>query len=137
MKKLLVSLLLVTPMMAFAGPKKAAKEGFKLIHVAELQKWMDKDAAAVHVFDANTDEVRKSDGLIPGAVALASSSSYETTVLPENKAEKVVFYCANTACMASHTAAKRAAEAGYTEVYVMADGIQGWKKAGKKTVPQS
>jgi len=36
--------------------------------------------------------------------------------------------------MASHGAARRAAKAGYPNVYVMPDGIDGWVKAGKKTV---
>ncbi len=35
--------------------------------------------------------------------------------------------------MASHTAAGRAVKAGYTDVSVMIDGIQGWKAAGKPT----
>jgi rhodanese-related sulfurtransferase len=33
--------------------------------------------------------------------------------------------------MASHAAARRAVQAGYTKVSVMADGITGWKDAGK------
>jgi len=36
--------------------------------------------------------------------------------------------------MASHAAAREAAQLGYTRVYVMPDGIQGWLKAGKPTV---
>jgi rhodanese-related sulfurtransferase len=34
--------------------------------------------------------------------------------------------------MASHEAARRAVGAGYTNVEVMADGIKGWKEAGKE-----
>jgi rhodanese-related sulfurtransferase len=34
--------------------------------------------------------------------------------------------------MASHAAARRAVNAGYKNVMVMADGIVGWKEAGKK-----
>ncbi len=33
--------------------------------------------------------------------------------------------------MASHAAARRAVKAGYMDVSVMADGIAGWKEAGK------
>ncbi len=33
--------------------------------------------------------------------------------------------------MASHEAARRATQAGYTDVSVMADGIFGWKDAGQ------
>lgn len=36
--------------------------------------------------------------------------------------------------MASHEAARRAVEAGYKNVDVMADGIVGWKAAGEPTV---
>ncbi len=35
--------------------------------------------------------------------------------------------------MASHEAARRAVKAGYTDVSVMADGIEGWKNAGMRT----
>jgi len=34
--------------------------------------------------------------------------------------------------MASHEAARRAAKAGFSKVYVMPDGIDGWIAAGKK-----
>jgi len=33
--------------------------------------------------------------------------------------------------MASHEAARRAVQNGYTDVSVMADGLMGWKAAGK------
>jgi rhodanese-related sulfurtransferase len=33
--------------------------------------------------------------------------------------------------MASHEAARRAVEAGYTDVNVMVDGIMGWSAAGR------
>ena len=35
--------------------------------------------------------------------------------------------------MASHSAAREAAQLGYVNVWVMPDGIQGWVKAGRKT----
>ncbi|HEY6419224.1 MAG TPA: hypothetical protein VIX59_09490 [Candidatus Binataceae bacterium] len=33
--------------------------------------------------------------------------------------------------MASHEAARRAVDAGYSDVSVMVDGIQGWRDAGQ------
>jgi rhodanese-related sulfurtransferase len=33
--------------------------------------------------------------------------------------------------MASHEAARRAVDAGYSDVSVMSDGIMGWNQAGK------
>ena len=35
--------------------------------------------------------------------------------------------------MASHEAARRAVEAGYTDVNVMADGLTGWVESGRPT----
>ena len=46
---------------------------------------------------------------------------------------KVVFYCANEQCGASHKAAARAVLAGWSDVAVMPAGIAGWKNAGKPT----
>jgi rhodanese-related sulfurtransferase len=38
-------------------------------------------------------------------------------------------------CGASHVAAERAIEAGYSDVAVLPDGIKGWKQAGQATTP--
>lgn len=145
MKQIFNFVLLAGLALAFstANAKKAAttaapekKEAFKLIDVKELSSWIEKDKAGTHIFDANNNETRTKDGVIPGAKILNSVAEYDTTAtLPADKKAKLVFYCANTQCMASHEAAKRATDAGYTSVFVMADGIQGWKKAGKTTEP--
>ena len=118
---------------AFYVLPSGASEAFTLIGVAELEGFMKTDQNAIHIYDANNDSTRKAEGMIPTAQALASSSHYDVATLPKDKDSKVVFYCANTQCMASHDAAKVAAKAGYKKVFVMADGIQGWKKAGKTT----
>lgn len=130
-------LIATTPL--FAGSLVLAKDttvkttSFRVIHVNDLEQMMKTDAANVHVFDANNEKTRMNDGLIPTAVTLDSSSHYAVTNLPSDKNSKLVFYCANTECTASHDAAKVAMKAGYPNVYVMVDGIQGWKKAGKPT----
>jgi hypothetical protein len=59
-----------------------------------------EQAATLHqsgavFFDANTDDYRAKNGVVPGAVLLASSSKYEVALLPEDKAKPVVFYCSN------------------------------------------
>ena len=109
-------------------------DNFKLIHVSDLTQMMTTDTTHVAIFDANTDDTRKVNGIIPGAKLLTSSKSYDIAkTLPTDKTTQLVFYCVNTACMASHAAAARAATAGYKNVSVMADGIQGWKKSGQKT----
>ncbi len=83
--------------------------------------------------DANGQKTRSEKGVIPGALLLTSSGSYELKELPADKASKLVFYCANEKCNASTQAAKKALEAGYTDVAVMPQGISGWKEAGQPT----
>lgn len=90
-------------------------------------------AKEVQPVDANGSELRAKIGVIPGATLLTSASRYELSELPADKTKKLVFYCANEQCSASHMAAKRAREAGYQDVAVMPAGIMGWKKAGKAT----
>jgi rhodanese-related sulfurtransferase len=71
-------------------------------------------------------------------VLLSSSRQYALSELPAAKETKLVFYCGGTACRASDSAAKRAADAGYADVSVMRAGIRGWKSAGQTTAtPQS
>ena len=81
--------------------------------------------------DANGDQTRRRMGVIPGAVLLTDADSIDK--LPSDKARSLVFYCANTACSASHEAARKAITAGYTHVKVLPEGIAGWVKAGKQT----
>jgi rhodanese-related sulfurtransferase len=108
----------------------------KAPELAELMKKENKDNAKLAVLDVNNEDTRKKDGVIPGAKLLTSADKFDTAKdLPTSKDSKLVFYCANTKCMASHMAAKRAAAAGYTDVYVMSDGIQGWAKSGQAVVP--
>jgi rhodanese-related sulfurtransferase len=76
--------------------------------------------------------LRSTSGVIPGAHLLSSDDKYDVaTTLPPEKNAKLVFYCADTQCTASHEAARRAMAAGYTDVSVMSDGIKGWVDAGK------
>jgi rhodanese-related sulfurtransferase len=39
--------------------------------------------------------------------------------------------------MASHQSARRAVELGYKNVFVMSDGIDGWKQGGHPVEPKS
>ena len=80
--------------------------------------------------DANGETTRRRMGIIPGAVLLRDMDAVDQ--LPADKTTGLVFYCANTACGASHEAAERALTAGYQHVQVLPDGIAGWVKAGKK-----
>jgi len=90
-------------------------------------------AGKAQAVDANGEATRKHMGVVPGAVLLSDSENYQLSELPKDKDTPLVFYCANTACSASHEAAEKAVTAGYQHVEVMRDGIAGWVKAGNKT----
>lgn len=131
MRHPLFAALLIT---LYAFPARAEKTPFKLIHHDELAKALSS-AAPPAVYDANGESTRSDAGIIPEAKLLSSSSKYDPSKeLPADKTKPLVFYCANTMCMASHTAAERALKAGHPDVSVMVDGIYGWKKAGHPTV---
>lgn len=112
-------------------PAWAAKAPFKMIHVDDLAQALDSKTPPV-VCDANGKDTREKNGIIPGARLLSSSAKFDIAKeLPADKKTPLVFYCANARCLSSHSAAKRAMKAGFADVSVMADGIDGWRKAGK------
>ena len=113
-----------------------AVEHFKTIHVQDLEKLMNSPSQKVFIYDANVLSTRQKVGIIPTAQLIDDSTQYSVAkFLPENKNSKLVFYCANKMCTASHNAAEKAINAGYKDVNVMVDGIYGWRDAGKKLEP--
>jgi rhodanese-related sulfurtransferase len=123
---------LAVPALALAcdDDARAEQTTVKKVTIAELAK-LNKDHKAV-VLDANGSETRAKFGVIPNAKLLTSAVNYDVAKeLPAAKDSKLVFYCANTMCSASHQAAEKAASAGYTDVSVLPDGIKGWKDAGQ------
>ena len=109
--------------------KQAAVQSMSVKELAALKQ--EKKAT---VYDANSTDTRQKSGIIPGAKLLTSAVKYEPAKeLPANKSDKIVFYCYNEQCGASHQAAKRATEAGWTDVAVLPAGIEGWKAAGQPT----
>ena len=108
----------------------AAASAVSTISVGELDARLA--AGGCQAVDANGDATRQRMGVIPGAVLLTDSESFQLAELPADKSKPLVFYCANTYCGASHQAADKAILAGYTNVAVLPDGIAGWVKAGMR-----
>jgi len=98
-----------------------AAEGAKLVKA--------KEATFV---DVNGAETRQKMGIIPGAILL-TSTDFGPAELPAAKDSKLVFYCASTQCGASKMAAKKAIDSGYANVFVLPEGIKGWKESGNPT----
>jgi rhodanese-related sulfurtransferase len=129
MKKLI---LLTVAILACTSTQAASQ--FKMIHAQDLATMIK--TGHLFIADANNTQTRTDYGTIPGAHLLSSSASYDISKeLPADKKTTLVFYCANTQCGASHSAAERAMTAGYSDVSVMTDGIMGWKTAGNPTAP--
>ncbi len=81
--------------------------------------------------DANTKDVRKELGVVPGARLLTSYNNFAASELKATKADTLVFYCYNESCSAAPSAARTAKAKGF-KIKVMDGGIIGWKKAGHK-----
>ena len=93
MRNTIIAFLAVFP--AACVHSSASNEQFKEIHVADLLR-LQAAPKTVHIYDANGDRTRQKEGVIPGAVLLASSGSYDVgTVLPQEKDAPLVFYCHN------------------------------------------
>jgi rhodanese-related sulfurtransferase len=108
---------------------------FAIIRVDKLASLIANPSSHVNIYDANGWGLRSTAGVIPGAHLLSSDDKYDVpSTLPPDKNAMLVFYCANQQCTASHEAAERAEDAGYADVSVMSDGIEGWKQAGQPVV---
>ena len=100
-------------------------EAFKRISAADLNaKLAAKDA--LFVFDDNGDE-RFTQGHIPTAKHLKADAVI-ADALPADKAAMLVFYCGSDKCTACHHAAEAAIALGYSNVWIMPDGIKGWEE---------
>jgi len=124
-----LSAALLLPLLAVFA--RAERAGFKVLHVDDLAAALQSAAPPV-VYDVNVASTREHVGVVPGAWLLSSATKYDVAKeLPADKKTPLVFYCANTMCTASHSAAEKALKAGYADVGVMVDGIYGWRKAGR------
>ena len=104
----------------------AANEPFKRITPAELRAKLDAHAP-MSVFDDNSDE-RYAQGHVPTAKHL-KVDEVTAAALPADKTAMLVFYCSSDKCSACHHAAEAALALGFTNVWIMPEGIKGWEEA--------
>jgi hypothetical protein len=71
------------------------EDGFQIIHTDQLEHMLRQGKPQVHLYDANNDEFRKKEGIIPGAVLLEGHDFDVQKVLPADKSATLVFYCSN------------------------------------------
>ena len=61
------------------------------ISVAEVAAGLE--AKTLAVVDCNSEKTRKKVGVLPGAILVDDEEAYAASVLPADKAAKLVFYC--------------------------------------------
>lgn len=120
--------LLLTVSILASSSLALASAGVKELTVKQAQEMLDqKQAVFIDVNSAKTFEKNH----IPTAMNVKISDVNEKT-LPKDKKTNLVFYCANEGCSASQSAGKKALELGYTNVYKIPAGIEGWVKETTK-----
>ncbi|MDH3997225.1 MAG: rhodanese-like domain-containing protein [Desulfuromonadales bacterium] len=127
MRKCVVLLLAVALFALVSSPSFAAME------------YVDIDAAGVKTLMATEDAlvifplspIEFDDLHIKGSVNIPMGELEKR--LPQNKNEKVIFYCLGVKCVASWRAAEKAVSLGYRNVYAFREGLPAWVAAGYPT----
>jgi rhodanese-related sulfurtransferase len=127
---LITTVALASVAVTTVGCSKAAQAAPAEVTVEQLATQLA--GQRVRPVDANGPKTRSDIGVIPGAVLLTDYETFAASELPSDKAQPLVFYCANEQCGASHEAAHRAVALGYRDVKVLPAGIMGWSHAGQR-----
>ena len=112
----------------------ANKTKIETITAETLKKMLDDQAKFV-LIDARRDKDYNEEHIVSAVNLSATDVSSKTLeeIAPENTT-KLVFYCQNTKCQASHIAASKALGAGYKYLYEFSGGIEDWKAHNYPTI---
>ena len=69
----------------------AIEEDLPEISIEEVAAGLE--AKTLTVVDCNSAKTRKKHGIIPGAILIDDEETFPASVLPADKATKLVFYC--------------------------------------------
>ncbi len=106
--------------------------GVSEVTIKKVKKMIDHRDEFVLIDSRPKDEYIKSH--LPASISIpACRMKKHADLLPEDKDQLLVFYCGGPACGMSTMASATATQAGYTNIKVMADGVEGWTKAGFPT----
>jgi hypothetical protein len=96
MRRLLfATVIALAPLAACSKAEKAdaSKQEVKLPEISVADAAAGMEAKQVTFVDCNGAEVRKKLGIIPGAILVDDEETFAASVLPADKAAKLVFYC--------------------------------------------
>ncbi len=106
--------------------------GVSEVTAKKVKKMIDHGDEFVLIDSRPKDEFLKSH--LPASISIPSCQMKKyADLLPEDKDQLLVFYCGGVTCGMSTMASATAAQAGYTNIKVMSDGVEGWIKAGFPT----
>lgn len=109
-----------------AGMNQGGAAVHRVGDAAALKAKMDTgNMLVVHALNAE----HYAQGHVPGAVNV-DYEKMTPEMLPADKAQALVFYCAGPMCPVSDMAARKAAKWGHTNVWVYKGGIKQWRSAG-------
>ena len=131
--RVLLGVALASPLAACASDVRAIPSGsvatgliVELTPAAVAELIAHKPAPTI--VDVNPREIYD-EGHLPSAIWM-SSIELRLNALPQDRDAKVIFYCYNELCGASHQAASAAVAKGWRNVARMPAGIRGWHAAG-------
>jgi len=113
-------------------PPEGAVQAEGILTVSQLKALID-GGGHIYIYDVNDRQSYTETGHVPGARWLPFDFKSKSD-LPRSKGAKLIFYCHNPICGASHLAADRALALGYRNVWRMPAGITGWMSAGLPVV---
>lgn len=105
--------------------------GYLIVAPEEVREWQESGEPFVLV-DAR-DPVQFQQEHIPGAINVPYVDIRAGAALPPRDA-RVVVYCSDPACPISQYAYDALQRLGYSNIYDMREGLQGWKSEGFQTV---
>lgn len=107
---------------------RAEETPYTIIEPEELKKLVDSGPDTLVVIDARSPQEYQ-DVHIPGAINIPQKKFDQYShLLPADKGELLVFYCNGVKCGKSKKAAVLAAESGYTNIRVFAQGMPVWEE---------
>jgi rhodanese-related sulfurtransferase len=130
MKKFFLIFLLLSCWVITGNAQAATNDQAVIITTDELKAILDTANAPVVVIDARNPEEYQ-EVHIKGAINIPASKFREFKhLLPNDKSVKLIFYCNGVKCGKSKRAAQKAAEEGYSNTVVYADGMPVWEEKG-------
>lgn len=107
-----------------------AQNNYKVINTKELALIHSSDVWDFVLIDSRNPEEYE-EVHIKGAILIPQKKFDEySRNLPASKSVKLIFYCNGVKCGKSKKAAKQAAEKGYENIYVYAEGMPVWEEKG-------